>query len=249
MEPLAKWIHDLPVLPEGECSYFQDRISRMKAFYLNQALSGEYLDYILNEGFRRSGHLFYQNKCPACTQCHSVRIRPNLFYPGKNFRKILKYNSDLRVEIDIPRLTDPKKEIYLKYQQNRHTENHDDVEQLFHTMQTQMYTNPGMSLEWNIYQGDRLIAFAVMDIGSDSVSAVYSVFDTDFPKRSLGTFFILHSLLWAKEKNISFYHLGFFIPGHPKMTYKARFQPAEIRDPATGNWLDSEKFFKENSKL
>ena len=66
---------------------------------------------------------------------------------------------------------------------------------------------------------------------------IQAFFDPDHARRSLGTLAILAGLDWAREREIQYYYLGFYIPGHPKMDYKRHFMPAEIRDPVAGRWV------------
>jgi arginine-tRNA-protein transferase len=40
----------------------------------------------------------------------------------------------------------------------------------------------------------------------------------------------------AKRRGIPYVYLGFWIAGHPKMDYKRRFRPLEIR--RHGRWIE-----------
>jgi arginine-tRNA-protein transferase len=86
-------------------------------------------------------------------------------------------------------------------------------------------------------QGERLLGVAVTDIALAGVSAVYTFFDPDESARSLGTFGILQQVALAKRRGIPYVYLGFWIAGHPKMDYKRRFHPLEIRKH--GRWIET----------
>jgi leucyl-tRNA---protein transferase len=77
--------------------------------------------------------------------------------------------------------------------------------------------------------GERLLAVAVTDICINGISAVYTFFDPDETARSLGTFAILQQLALARRRGMPWLYLGFWIDGHPKMDYKRRFRPLQIR--------------------
>ena len=63
---------------------------------------------------------------------------------------------------------------------------------------------------------------------------VYSFFDPDLARDSLGSFIILDHVAIAREAALPYVYLGYWVPGSAKMDYKARFQPLEIF--AEGRW-------------
>jgi arginine-tRNA-protein transferase len=81
---------------------------------------------------------------------------------------------------------------------------------------------------------DRLIGAMLTDRLGDGLSAVYSFFAPGLERRSLGT----HAVLWlieqARETNLPYVYLGYWVPESRKMAYKARFRPAEVL--AGGTW-------------
>ena len=73
-----------------------------------------------------------------------------------------------------------------------------------------------------------LFAVALGDRLSDGLSLVYSFFA---PARgaSPGTLVILWHIQRARALGLDYVYLGYWIEGSPKMGYKARFQPLEVR--------------------
>jgi arginine-tRNA-protein transferase len=59
---------------------------------------------------------------------------------------------------------------------------------------------------------------------------VYTFFDPDEAKRSLGTLAILSQLEWARRDGRAHLYLGYWIDGHRKMDYKRRFAAIETFD-------------------
>lgn len=143
-------------------------------------------------------------------------------------------------------MTQQKEAMYLEYQYIQHflkpvgyrKDRVFDKEQMLMTMYEQMYNNVHNSLEMELHLGDKLMGFAIFDIAVQSVSAVYSVYDTSEKRRSLGKTIILKSIEWAQKNKFKYYYLGYYIPGHRKMDYKAQFKPAEIRRPDTEKWYE-----------
>ena len=73
----------------------------------------------------------------------------------------------------------------------------------------------------------RLLAAAITDVIDDGLSMVYSFFDPNEHRRSLGTFMILDHVDRARALGMSHVYLGYWIDGCRKMAYKARFRPLE----------------------
>ena len=86
----------------------------------------------------------------------------------------------------------------------------------------------------SIRHGDRLISISVIDVGQQSLSAVYTHFDPDFSRFSPGTYAILKQIQHARETGRAFVYLGMYVAQNQHLNYKARFVPQErfIR----GNW-------------
>ena len=66
---------------------------------------------------------------------------------------------------------------------------------------------------------------------SSGVSAVYSFFDPQDPRRGLGT----HMILWladaAARRGLPYVYLGYWIADSSKMAYKRAFRPLEFFGP------------------
>ena len=90
-------------------------------------------------------------------------------------------------------------------------------------------------LESQTPQPGPLVACALVDVLSDGLSLVYSFFEPDLNRRSLGSFIILDHVGQAQDQGLPKVYLGYWVKGSGKMAYKARFNPLEILRP--GGWV------------
>ena len=101
------------------------------------------------------------------------------------------------------------------------------------------------TLFYEILLDKKLVAVAVADRLDDGLSAVYTFYDPDFRKRSLGIYSILMEINEAAKLGLQWLYLGYWIADCPKMNYKNQFDHIEyyrnnkwlpyVPDPANDN--------------
>ena len=74
------------------------------------------------------------------------------------------------------------------------------------------------------------------DIGGESVSGIYAMFEPKSAGRSLGIFTMLKEIEFARERGKEFYYLGYAYAGNSFYDYKKRFSGTEMFD-WNGCWL------------
>jgi arginyl-tRNA--protein-N-Asp/Glu arginylyltransferase len=72
-----------------------------------------------------------------------------------------------------------------------------------------------------------LMAACLIDLAEDSLSAVYSFFEPDEAKRSLGKYVVLELVRRARDLGLAHVYLGYWIEGSATMDYKRRFPGLE----------------------
>jgi arginine-tRNA-protein transferase len=82
--------------------------------------------------------------------------------------------------------------------------------------------------------GARLVMVSLIDQLLDGLSSVYTFFEPDVPKSSLGKYGILWQLQRCKALDLPFLYLGYWIASSRKMAYKAGFRP--IEGLTNGRW-------------
>ncbi|KAJ1816235.1 Arginyl-tRNA--protein transferase 1, partial [Coemansia sp. RSA 2599] len=96
------------------------------------------------------------------------------------------------------------------------------------------------------YVDGALAAVGVIDALPRCVSAVYLFYDPDYSELSLGSFSALREMALVRQlhryiPSISYYYPGYYVPRCSKMTYKARWRPAEMLDLVSYKWIPTER--------
>ena len=189
----------------------------------------------LERGFRRAGGHLYLPRCAQCRACVPCRVDVARFAPDRAQKRCRRRNADLRMQEVAPGYSDERFDLYARYLNSRHAGGgmDDATPEDFDRFLTAPWS-PTRFIEFR--SGARLLALAVTDICPDGLSAVYTFFDPIERARSLGTYAILQQVALARATGLPWLYLGFWIDGHPKMDYKRRFRPLQIRK-ATG-WVE-----------
>jgi arginine-tRNA-protein transferase len=177
----------------------------------------------------------------------SARIRVDRFTPSRSQKRILKRNEGLQRRATSPWATEAQYELFRRYLDHRHAAGGMADMDLFE-FAAMVEETPVRSrlIEYAdpAHRGDSdqgLRAVCLTDILDDGLSMVYSFFDPALEKRSPGTHVILDHIEIAREMELPYVYLGYWVPGSRKMGYKANFAGLEIyhrgtwtplRDPA-----------------
>lgn len=232
--------HSLPIAPQfyvtapQPCPYLKGRMERK----LFTSLQGEYAsklnDALSKQGFRRSQNVLYRPSCADCFSCYSARIKVADFTPTKSQRRVLKRNKSLSRNAMSPWATEDQYSLFRRYLEHRHADggmaDMDIFEFAAMVEETPIksrvieYTSP---VEKAAQKPD-LAAVCLTDVFDDGLSMVYSFFEPDLTKNSLGTYVILDHIEIARAANLPYVYLGYWVPGSPKMAYKAGFAALEI---------------------
>ena len=178
-------------------------------------------------GFRRSGNHLYRPQCADCQACIPIRIPVAEFKPNRKQSRCLKKNNDLSTSKIASIDNDECYTLYEKYIEQRH--NDGDMHPPSRNQFTEFLSN-----QWNATQyygfrkDDKLLAVAVCDQLENGLSAIYTFFDPDESKRSLGMYCILQEIQWAQKLKLPWLYLGYWIKTCKKMNYKNEFKPYQL---------------------
>ena len=178
-------------------------------------------------GFRRSGDHLYRPHCPQCKACIPARIPVDSFQPNRQQSRILKRNRDLELRRTRPRLTDEIYDLYSRYINARHADG-DMYPPSRQQFQSFLVSSSPFCEFIEFREQDRLLAVAVTDRLSNGLSAVYTFFDPEQTRRSLGRFAILCQIEEARRDGLPAVYLGYWIRNCRKMNYKTEYRPLEM---------------------
>jgi len=233
--------HSLPLTPQfyvtapQTCPYIEGRRERKLFTALQGSGAAALNDKLSKQGFRRSQNVLYRPSCADCTACLSARLRVADFKANRSQRKTLNRNAHLRREITSPWATEEQFALFRRYLTARHADGGMADMDIFEF--AAMIEETPIRTRVIEYWDDRpretggisiLRAVCLTDVLDDGLSMVYSFYDPDVPQDSLGTQIILDHVAIAAEAKLPYVYLGYWVPGSPKMGYKAHFNALEI---------------------
>lgn len=212
------------------CGYYADRTAQNLVIDPAAPNLDRLYPLALARGFRRAGGHLYHPHCRRCRACVSCRIAVERFRPDRSQRRCLRRNADLEVRRTEPGFTAERYRLYRRYLRSRHPGG--GMDEADAADFERFLVAPWSPTEFiELRAGGHLLGVAVTDVTSSGLSAVYTFFDPEQPRRSLGTFAILSQIDLARRLRAHYLYLGFWIDGHPKMDYKRRFAAAELLGP------------------
>ncbi len=213
------------------CSYLPGREeTRVLTEISADMAAGGFFEFLQQYGFRRSQRYLYRPVCDGCTACIPVRIPAARFTPNRSMRRVLRQNGDLRASFGPPRATEELFDLFGRYQRQRHGDS-DMALMSYEEFQLLIEESPVTTGLLHLRDAaGRLWACGLTDVGRDSLSAVYSFYEPDYPARSLGTLVVLSLVAEAVHRSLSHLYLGYWIEDCRKMAYKSRFSPLETFD-------------------
>ena len=221
---------DLEFFEENRvCSYFKNEVSDIRYRYINHCNIEDYQKK-LERGWRRFGKIHFVPECKTCTKCISMRIDVANFKFSKSQKRVLNKNKDTKLYIRPPSITKEHLKLYDKY----HSFMNDKKSWPYSPIDADDYIksyvegNVKFAKEFLYVRDEYLVGVALVDILPESISSIYCFYDHEYADLSIGKFSILSQIKIAKELNIPYIYLGYWIDKHHSMGYKEEYQPFEI---------------------
>jgi arginine-tRNA-protein transferase len=221
------------------CPYLPGREERKVFAHLPLSDGPTVNDSLTQVGFRRSQNIAYRPACETCRACQSARAPAAEYVLSRSERKVLNRNDDLERHLVEAEATLEQFELLRRYLLARHADG--GMAEMTWPDYVAMVEDTAVRthlLEYRKKSHDRgpgdLVACVLVDVLADGLSLVYSFYNPDETRRSLGSFIILDHIVQAQQNALPYVYLGYWVPGSEKMAYKARFSPLEILKP--GGW-------------
>ncbi|WP_454255478.1 arginyltransferase [Pseudomonas sp. Marseille-Q8238] len=209
------------------CSYLPEEQATTLFLDPSQPMDVQVYAELSEMGFRRSGDHLYRPHCQRCTACVPARIPAAQFTPTRQQKRILKRNADISVAAAQPAFNEEYYALYARYIEQRHADGdmHPPSRDQFSTF---LIRDLPFSRFYEFRVSGRLLAVAVTDVLPNGLSAVYTFYDPDEERRSLGRFAILWQIAEAERLGLEAVYLGYWIKNCRKMSYKTQYRPIEL---------------------
>ena len=216
------------ITPPHDCSYLENKSARMVFLDPIHRIDVVTLSELSRVGFRRSGDFVYRPECHLCRQCLSCRVPVQEFQMNSSQKKAWRRNQDLTMSIlPTSKATQEHYDLYERYINERHADGDmfppslDQFEKfLVHSCTDSFFIE--------FWKDDKLLAVSSCDPLDDGISAVYTFFDPDESRRSLGVFAVLKQIEHVRALSLPYVYLGYWVPHSDKMNYKSQYVPLEL---------------------
>ncbi|MBC7199632.1 MAG: arginyltransferase [Pseudomonas balearica] len=209
------------------CSYLPDEQATTLFLDPSQPMDVQVYAELSEMGFRRSGDHLYRPHCQRCSACIPARIPANALLPSRQQKRIIKRNSDLKVQAVRAGFTEEYYSLYATYIEKRHADGdmYPPSREQFNTF---LVRDLPFSRFYEFRLDGRLLAVAVTDVLPNGLSAVYTFYDPNEERRSLGRYAILWQVAEAARLGLKAVYLGYWIKNCRKMNYKTEYRPIEL---------------------
>ena len=211
---------------ESQCAYLPDRRSQFE-YRWAASLSFERMEALLERGWRRFGRVLFRPVCRQCSECRSMRIVLPKVKFSKSQRRCRNRNSDVRVVVQSPSVTNEHVRLYNEY--------HHDMQVRrgwpFREMTMDDYFLSFLDgqfeflREFLYFRDQQLIGIGMVDMTERVQSSIYFFHDPQWRDKGPGTFSVLSEIEVGRAAGRDYQYLGYYIRDCGSMNYKNRFHP------------------------
>ncbi len=221
---------------EENCPYIEG-IKALNETMLVQNIDTQGMEHLLSMGFRHFGEVFFRPICTHCRLCIPIRLPVDKYVPSPSVRRLFNRNKHLQVTLEQPVPSEEAYEVYCRHKKRFKR----DYSESYDAYLRSFYFPYPFNRSLCVRDGDRLVAVSHLDFGVLSISAIYTYFDEEYNRFSPGKFVVYRLMELAREYNLRWVYLGFYVPGNRHMNYKVLFKPNEVmvRDHEWIDYLDA----------
>jgi arginine-tRNA-protein transferase len=250
--------------PEAEFAVEDHLQAQIHQHFEAASVPAPFMDVLWSDGWRHFGAEFFRTMVDVVrdevVMIEPLRIDVTRFAPSKSQRRIQRKNAPetgVRVAFEPVRVTAEHTALFERHC-TRFRDNVPDSLYTFlsdghasmpcQTLQCCVYERPHERESAWEFEQERLIAVSYIDLGDESISSLYAMFDPapEVAWRSLGIFTMLCEIDFARHTGRRYVYLGYSHPdyvAHSAYAYKRQFAATEGYD-WHGNWTPIDAKYK-----
>ena len=211
---------------EHPCSYLPGRSAGSVFIDPSTPVTAQLYGQLLEQGFRRSANNIYRPHCGDCNACVSVRIVAQDFVASASQQKVMRRNQDLSVRAVSSEFREEHYQLYQRYIEQRHADG-DMYPPSIAQFKSFLTSDLELVRFYEFRAGEKLLAVAVTDVLPSGLSAMYTFFEPEDRRRSLGRYAILWQIQESLRLGLPYLYLGYWVQDCQKMSYKTQYQPLQ----------------------
>lgn len=214
---------------ESRCVYLPNERMKMEYKYITDCSKELGLD-LVRRGWRRFGNYFSRPNCGPCNKCLSLRIDVQNFNFSKSIKKVINKNKETKIIIQKPSVSYKHIKLYEKYhrymQRKKGWDYYNITSSSYYDLYVKGFSTFGREILY--YRDDKLIGVDLIDTLDDGISSIYFYYDPSFSKYSLGNYSIYKEIELAKQKDLKWIYLGYYVRDCDSLNYKIKYMPYQI---------------------
>lgn len=214
---------------QSPCVYLKGQKMKMAYKYIKDC-SLSLSTKLVQRGWRRFGHYYSRPACDGCKACLSMRIDVNAFVFSKSARRVIKKNEATRVLVRKPTISDEHLNLYEKYHRYMQEKKGWEYYPVNADSYADLYAKGFSSYGYEILyiRDQKLIGVDLVDFLEDGLSAIYFYYDPEYSYLSLGRFSLYKQIEMARERELEWIYLGYYVKECDSLNYKNDYKPNQV---------------------
>ncbi len=211
---------------ESKCVYLDNRRMKMEYKYIKSS-SLEFNSLLIKRGWRRFGDYYSRPNCSLCQECLSLRIDAKNFNFSKSQRRVFKKNLDTKIIIRKPSVSLEHLELYERYHKFMNRKKGWDYYRVSSDSYYDLYIKGASTFGKEILyiRDSKLVGVDLVDFIDDGLSSIYFYYDPLYSNLSLGNYSLLEQIKIAKNRDLRWIYLGYYVKECNSLNYKKKFKP------------------------